>query len=209
MKRCWFVLAVGAACLLPGPAVPQEKEDPAHEELRALKRELTAAVNKGDVDAVLSHLDKDVVVTWLNGEVSRGPAGVREYYDRMTKGPQRKVESFATDPTVEELTHLYGNSGIAYGTSKDTFKLTDGSAFTVNSHWSATVVKQDGRWKIANFHASTDMFDNEVLHLALRRTASWTAAIALFIGFLLGSLVVWFLRRRPAEGSAHGPATPG
>ena len=70
-------------------AEDKNKEDPAHEELRALRKGLVEAIQKNDVDDLLTYLDPDVVVTWQNGEVSRKPDGVKAYYDRMMKGPGR------------------------------------------------------------------------------------------------------------------------
>src|SRR5687768_7568078 len=55
--------------------------------INKLRTELVDAFNKADVERLLSHLDGDVVVTWQNGEVSRGPGGVREYYQKMMSGP--------------------------------------------------------------------------------------------------------------------------
>jgi ketosteroid isomerase-like protein len=199
MKRCRIVLVVGALVLLTGALRAQEgKEDPAHDELRKMKAQLVEAVNKPDFDAALTHLDKDVVVTWLDGRVSKGPKEVREYLDRMTKGPDRKVESFKTDPTVDDLTHLYGNTGVAFGSSKDTFKLTDGSDFTVNTRWTATMVKDGGAWKITSLHASTNVFDNEVLSLYLRWRSYLVAAVAGLGGLVVGLLVGAMFRRRSA-----------
>jgi uncharacterized protein (TIGR02246 family) len=199
-KRMLFVVAV--ACLLRAPASGQEgkpaPEDPTHEELRALRRELVEAVNKNDLEGLLTHLDQNVIVTWLNGEVSRGPEEVRAYYDRMMKGPKPIVKSITIDPTVDDLTHLYGNTGVAYGSSRDHFQLTDGQDFVVPTRWSATVVKKDGKWLIANFHASTNMFDNPVLMLAIKRTALWVGVIAGLVGLIVGGIGAWFLRRRPA-----------
>ncbi len=96
-------------------AEDKNKENPAHEELRALRKGLVEAIKKNDVDELLTYLDPDVVVTWQNGEVSRKPDGVKAYYDRMMKGPQRVVDTLTIDPTVEELTHLYGDTGVAFG----------------------------------------------------------------------------------------------
>ena len=143
-KRVLLVVAVG--CLALAPARAQEgkpaAEDPAHEELRALRKELVEAVNKNDLERLLGHLDQNVIVTWLNGEVSRKPEQVRAYYDRMMKGPDRIVDSISIDPTVDELTYLYGNTGVAYGSSRDHFKLTDGRDFVVPTRWSATLFKK-------------------------------------------------------------------
>jgi ketosteroid isomerase-like protein len=204
-----IVLVFGGLLLLLVPAHANQadkakqppKEDPAHEELRALKRELEDASNKGDIDGVLARLDKDVVVTWLNGEVSLKPEGVRAYLERMTKGPNRAVNSFKTFPTVDDLTHLYGDTGVAYGSSKDRFELTDGRVFEVPTRWSATLVKKNGKWLVANFHASTNMFDNPVLDIAIRKTATWAGGIGAGAGLLLGFLAGWFLRKRRTAGA--------
>jgi uncharacterized protein (TIGR02246 family) len=173
-------------------------EDPAHEELRTLRREMVEAINKGDIDALLTHLDKDVVVTWMDAEVSHGAEGVRGYIEKMTKGPNRKVNSYKTEAEVDELTHLYGDTGVAFGHSRDQFVLTDGRDFAVNTRWTSTLAKKDGKWKLASFHASTDMFDNPVLHIAVRRMAIWSAGIAGVVGLAVGCIATALLRRRRA-----------
>jgi ketosteroid isomerase-like protein len=159
---------------------------------------MVAAINKGDLDALLTHLDKDIVVTWMDGEVSRKPEGVREYIERMTKGPNRKVNSYSTEVEVDDLTHLYGETGVAFGHSKDHFVLTDGRDLLVNTRWTATLVRKDNKWVLASFHASTDMFDNPVLHIAVKQTAWWAGGIAGAVGLVVGFLAAWLLRRRPA-----------
>src|SRR5690349_13915630 len=190
------VLAAGAFAPVQAQENKSKAEDPAHEALRTLRRGMVDAINKNDLDALLTYLDRDIVVTWMDGRVSRGPQGVREYIEQMTKGENRKVNSYQTEAEVDDLTHLYGDTGVAFGHSRDQFVLTDGRDFVVNTRWTGTLVKKDARWKLASFHASTDMFDNPVLHIAVRRTATWAGAIAGAVGLAAGFLVAWFLRRR-------------
>src|SRR5215813_75713 len=96
-RKVLLVLAVAALLLTPGQAQDTKaKEDPAHEELRALKRDLVEVVNKRDIEGLLKFLDQDVVVTWLNGEVNRGPKAVKEYLERMLKGDKPVVKSYKT-----------------------------------------------------------------------------------------------------------------
>jgi ketosteroid isomerase-like protein len=172
------------------------KEDPAHADLRALRAELVKAINGNHLDDMLALLDDDVVVTFMNAEVGRKPAGVRAYYDKMMNGPNKIVESITIDPTVDELTHLYGDTGVAFGSSKDHFKLTDGRDFVAETRWTGTLVKKDGKWKVASFHASANAFDNPILWIALKRVGMWVgigaAVLGLVIGFLIG-------RRRAAR----------
>jgi ketosteroid isomerase-like protein len=204
-----MLLLVAVAALAPVHAQEGKPppEDPAHEDLRTLRREMVDAINKDDVDALLKHLDKDVVVTWMDGEVSRKPEGVRAYIMKMTRGDNRKVQSYSTEATVDELTHLYGNTGVAFGRSDDHFVLTDGRNFTVHTRWTATLVKKDGKWLLAAFHASTDMFDNPVLDI-VRQRALWTAVTTGVVGIAVGFLIAWLLRRPRAPAPASVGTSP-
>lgn len=197
MKCRAIVLAVGLGLLgLAGPARSQAKEDPAHEELRTLFKEMVSAYNKGDYDKLMTHLDDQVVIIWQNATVNRGPAAVRAYFDEMLKGPNKRVQSSTIEPEVEELTHLYGDTGVAFGKSKDHYKLTDGMEFTQDTRWTATVVKKNGQWKLASLQVGTNVFDNPVLDLAIHQTAKYAGGIGAFCGLFLGLLLMFIFGRR-------------
>ncbi len=200
MKQATRFLWVGLALTLCLPAAGAEsaaKEDPAHEELRALRRELTQAINGNDLEKLLALLDDDVVVTFMNAEVAHTPKEVKAYYDRMMKGDHRIVDSFTTDPTVDELTHLYGDTGVAFGNSKDHFKLVDGRNFQIETRWTAALVKKQGKWKLAAFHASANIFDNPVLYIAAKRAAMWAGGIAALVALIIGFAAALFFKKRP------------
>src|ERR1700730_6298572 len=92
--RCWPVLTCAAWLLAPSIfAVEPTKEDPVHGELRTFRDAVIDAVNKNDCDRLRSFLHKNVVVPWMDGELSRGRDGVKAYYDRMMTGDQRVVDS--------------------------------------------------------------------------------------------------------------------
>jgi ketosteroid isomerase-like protein len=171
-----------------GPA----RQDPAHDELRALKRGAEEAFNQGDIDRLLSnYVHKNAIVTWQNAEVNHGHGGVKAFYHRMMASPDRVVESVTTKIEVDEPSHLYSpDFATALGSMQQHFKLRDGMEFDLPSRWTATLVKEDDRWKIAAFHVSANMFDNGVLHAVLRRTAYWVGGIAgglaLVVGFVIG-----------------------
>lgn len=189
----------------PKEAKPVPKEDPAHQELRALKDHLLEAFNKKDLDSMLKYVHPNAVVTWQNAEVSRGHDGIRNYYKKMLEGPDRRVEKVSTKADVDELTILYGDSnGLSFGTLDQDFTLTDGTVFNLKSRWTVHTVKDKGQWLVSGFHASGDIFDNGVLHLALRKTAEWTAVAAGVVGLLLGVVGTWGigrLRRKSVAGT--------
>jgi ketosteroid isomerase-like protein len=197
--KCLAYVVTLAVLATPMPAAAQQAEDPAHAQLRALRDDLVDAMNKRDMNRLLGHLHPDVVVTWQNAEVSRKPEGVRAYLARMLQGPDRMVDDFSTDVAVDELTILHGGeTGISYGSSRDHFKLRSGQSFNLNSRWSATVVRYDGRWVVGAFHASVNLFDNPLL-VGSQRLALGGSIGALVVGIAVGYLIG---RRRGRRASA-------
>ena len=106
-------------------------------------------------------------------------------------GPDKVVASFKADVNVDELTILYGNTGISFGSAVEHFKLTRGGTLDLPARWSATLVKEGDQWRIASLHASDNLFDNPLLAQA-RRTVYWAAGLSLLLGLAAG----WLLGRR-------------
>ncbi len=188
--------AAAFACILTlsltVPAFAQA-EDPAHAELRALRQELLAAITAQDIEKVLPALHPDVVVTWQNGEVNRGREGVRTFFERMGR---QSFGGYKVPPTPDDLTLLYngGTSGVSFGRSVGQFNVL-GASFEFENRWTATMVKQDGRWLLTSYHVSWNALDNPLLNAATRNLYV-VGAIALVVGAALGAFV---MRRRMAR----------
>jgi ketosteroid isomerase-like protein len=167
-------------------------EDPAHNQLRAVRDGLLAGMNKGDIESQIGFLHSNVVVTWHNAEVSRGHDGVRNYLNRMLQGPSKVVEKFGAEVKVDELSILYGgDTAIAFGSAQEHFTLAGGRQFDFTGRWSATLVNEGGKWLIANLHTSDNIFDNPLLNAA-KMLLPWVGGGALVGGLLTG----WLLGRR-------------
>jgi ketosteroid isomerase-like protein len=179
------------------------KTEATHNELRALRDGLLDAMNKGDIERELTFLHTNVVITWHNAEVSRGREGVRAYYNRLTGGPGKMVEKFSTQLKVDELTILHGeNTGISFGSSVEHFELAGGRAFDLNGRWTATLVKDGGKWLIASLHVSTNIFDNVILDMVKKR-----AVLAIVVVFAAGVAIGWFIGRgRKSRKPTSNPA---
>ena len=182
----------------PEPASNQNPQSETHNALRALKKRLVDAMNKNDIDGMLAELHPNVVITWQNAEVSRGHKGVREYLERMTKGSNAIVRGYHADIDVDALTALYGdNTGIAYGSSVEQFDLAAGTSFTLHGRWSATMVKENGRWLLASVHASSNLFDNPLVAAARK-----SLYVGVGVSFVLALIIGWFLGRRSSRAKA-------
>lgn len=172
-------------------------EDPIHDELRALRDEAVDAFKKRDIDRLLECLHPDVVVVPQNAEVFRGRSGVRDFHKRMSEGDDRTVTSQETEFEVDDLSILYGDdTAVAFGTIRDRFTLANGMKFDLTSKWTATMVKTDGKWLVASFQATANMFDNGVLQMLLKWNTLKSGGGGLLIGALAAGGAVLFKRRR-------------
>jgi ketosteroid isomerase-like protein len=179
-----------------GAKAEADANDPRHDELRALRDAVVKAVNDRDIDALLKHLHPNVVVVWQNAEISRKHQGVRDYYLKTLGGPNAVLESYTVDPHVDELTIFYGaDTGISYGTATSHFKFKDGETFALHGPWSATLVKEDGRWQIVEFHASAGLFDNPLV-AAAKKALYWGCGLAGAAGLAVGMLGMAIFRRK-------------
>jgi len=155
------------------------------------------AYRKNDIEGILTFCHPNVVVTWQNGEVSKGPGEIRDYINKMMSGPNSVVKELKAEPTVDDKSIIYhDNTAFAYGKMNDEYLLRDGMNFKLNSRWSATLVKEGDRWLIAGFHASANVFDNEILHMALKKVTWWAGGVSLVIGLIAGLIIARLLSRR-------------
>lgn len=170
-------------------------EDPAHAELRELREALTEAVLTGDVDAQLALTDEAVVTTWQNNRVARGHEGLREFLNEMSAGGEDVFQGYTVRPTADELSILHGgNTAIAYGSSVPHYRYL-GMEFDLENRWTATLVNNDGQWKVAAYHVSANVADNPILNAA--RQSLWLAgAVGVAIGVIAGALGARSLQRR-------------
>lgn len=174
-----------------------------HDEIRRMRDESLAALARGDVEGILQHLHPNIIFAPMNGEVVRGPLQVRDYFNRMLKGPDRRVESIQLKLNVADLADLYGNTAVAYGTSEGHYKLTNGMEFTVNTNWTASMVRDHGKWLLTSFQAAPNVFDNPILDLQKKAAALQAGIAGLVTGLVLGLLMLaWSWKRRRAKARA-------
>lgn len=160
-------------------------------------REMEAAINAQDVDRMNAQMLPDATVTWLNGEVSRGHAEIKAYYDRMVKGEQRILDKYTTAAKVAAHARFFGHGEVAVadGTMEDDFYPVSRKPFHLSSRWSATAAKANGEWKVAALHLSTNVFTNDLMAEA-KSAVVYAGVGGAAGGLLLGWLAARFTRRR-------------
>lgn len=199
MKTMLIAIASLFLCTLASAQTTQAVKDAdPMTAINSLRTELVDSFNKGDLDRLLSHLSPDVVITWQNGEVCRGPEQVRAYYNKMMTGPDKVVASVKSDPQVTDR-HIYGDWAVSYGVMNDHFTLTDGSDLPMNSKFTATIARSGDAWKITSFHLSVNAFNNAILNLAMQKTATWAAIIVGVVALIAGIVIGRLSKAKPAR----------
>ena len=162
------------------------------QQMRAILADLEKALNAHDFDQAVRHLDENAVITYYNAEVTQGHEEGRKYFNRMLKDAAAVVKEYSLTGEVSAPAVFHGNTAVAYGTTEEYFKLTEGLKFVLHGRWTTTLQKKDAGWKIIALHLSTNLFDNPLLNNAKR--LYWIIGGAAFAAGLL--LMFMFCRGR-------------
>ncbi|MEA3412911.1 MAG: nuclear transport factor 2 family protein [Pseudomonadota bacterium] len=186
-----FMKAAIAFVLLSGSAQILADED--HDAERAVLLEklafIESALNEKAFERVVPLLDEDVVIVFLNGEVTRGIDEARAYFDKTLGSTNPILSDYTTKAAVGAPARFIGHIAVADGSTRDTFVFVNGSEMVVDAKWTVTLEKRSGDWKVLQLQFSSNLFDNPLARSARNNLAmfSGVSAIAgLVIGFLIG-----------------------
>lgn len=194
-----FLLLLYPFCSLH--AIDSAEADPHRADrqtLRQLLADIEQAINDNEVARLLPYLDDNVVITHQNAHVARGKDEVIRYNEQMTKGPDAPIKKLTTQATIGGPAYFHGDDmAIGYGTAVDQVELKSGQTFALNVAWTATLIKQEGVWKAAAIHFSTNVLDNAILRQT-KKMIWWAAGGGILVGLLGG----WLLARRRGTQTA-------
>ena len=197
------VLALGLALVAPATSLAQDARAQDHEELRAMLRAVTKAINDKDLPALAAVMLPDVSITTVDQQRFKTLGDFQNYWNAIFSGPTLQVRKVTLNPAVDDLTQFIDDStGLAYGTSTDTWEFADGDVRTMKVRWSTVVRKVDGKWKVASLHVGTNLLDNPVLDAA--KATAWKLAAGVGAGGLVVGAVIGWLGRRPRRGRVRG-----
>lgn len=179
-----------------GAFAAEDNREADHVALRALREKVATAIDKQDVKALASCFARQFAFTTVDQTVVTSEAELQTYFDRMFRSKDALVTSMKTEPTADILTRFVdANTGVCYGSTKDTYTMRSGKVVEMNVRWSATLVKENGEWKIALAHAGTDFLANPVLDQMTQFTKT-VGLVAALGGLLVGLLLGWRAGRR-------------
>jgi ketosteroid isomerase-like protein len=185
-----LVLLIGCQIIVATSLRAAEtNRDADHAALRQLRDKAAAAINNLDGKAVTACFAREFAFTTVTQSVLTNEAQVQDYFDRMFKAKDALLVGMKSEPSADILTRFIDeNTGICYGSTKDTYTLKSGEEVTMTNRWSATMVKENGEWKVAMAQVGTDFMHNPVLDRAAafaKKLAIGTGAGGLILGVIL------------------------
>ena len=201
MRRMkYFLKCIGILIILVftvNLASAQERQGD-HDVLRRMLKIGTEALNTGNIDAFKGILNEPFFITTSNQKTFTDLNGFKSYYNDLFSGPNAPLKSLSLDPKAEIKTaFITENVGLCYGTSNDTFVFKNGKSKKMLTKWTATVVKNNNDWKLANLHLAIDAFDNPMLK-SLQGIIYLASGISFFVGLIFLWAVMFFIRKNAA-----------
>ena len=183
-----FIMALVAA------SASAEDRQQDHDELRQMLKTATDAMNSKNLDALAPLFYTKFSITTVDQKLFTNLADFKAYYESLYNGDKAPLKSIVFKPEADALTEFVGdNIGLSHGTSTDTYTFSDGDTRVMASRWTATVFKDNGKWKILNLHIGTDLLTNPVV--TTLKSYVYKAGIGAGLGGLIvGFAVAWFLR---------------
>jgi hypothetical protein len=162
MKKWFCLLVLLFPAVVFAEAVSGTPAD--HDQLRHLLEMAQEAINNDNPDQLEAYLHKDYVITVMNQELVTKDRTLKELFNDWFKKPDAILKSLTVKPEATIETRIYDDRfGVCYGTSVDTYTLQDGREFSFDSKWTATVIKQDGQWKLLALHVGVDPIENPLI----------------------------------------------
>ena len=184
-------LWVFASLVFVSPVFSQENgtRERDHEEMRQLLADVTHAINTEDIEHIRNFFAKDYIYVGADQSAVTNREEFMAYYDKLLGGKNALLKSLNFQPKAFMKTKfIQENVGIVYGESDDTYVLANGHTAKVKSKWSATLLKEDGKWKVATLHNGVNFYDNpEITHFInfWKMIASGALVVGLVLGFVI------------------------
>ncbi|MGA9772625.1 MAG: DUF4440 domain-containing protein [Blastocatellia bacterium] len=183
-----FIMALVAA-----NAMAEDRQQD-HDELRQILKTATDAMNSKNLDALAPLFYSRFSITTVDQKLFTNLADFKAYYEGLYSGANAPLKSIMFKPEADALTEFIGdNIGLSHGTSTDTYTFSDGDTRVMTSRWTATVFRENGKWKILNLHIGADLLTNPVV--STLKSYIYKVGIGSGLGGLIvGFAVAWFLR---------------
>ncbi len=201
MKSLALAVALLAAVGSGGAKAQDAGQEADHQALRQLKADVLNAINTRNLARMDTLLHKPFLATVITQDSFDDAGALKAYFDGLFSRSVLRITRIRMDAEADELSQIYtGTFAVARGSATERYELADGRGFDMKTRWTATAIKDNGRWTVLALHDGTNFLDNPVLGAIERHSLTFAgvgAAAGAVVGFVLG----FFVRRRRAKPS--------
>lgn len=147
-----------------------------------------SALNNHDINKIIPLLKEDVIVAFINAEVTRNIPDLVAYYEKVISGSTAILKEYSTKATLAAPARIYGNIAMADGSTLDTYTLATGEVIEMKTIWSTVLVKENNDWKVSQLHFSANPFKNSIIE-SLKKNLLIIAIIAVIVSLVIGVIV--------------------
>jgi ketosteroid isomerase-like protein len=170
-----------------------------HEALRKLKTDVVDAINTQNFEAMDTLLHKPFLATVVTQDSFNDINAMKAYFQQLFTRNLLRINRIQMRADADELSQIYtGTFAVARGRTVERYELADGRGFDIAGRWTATAMKEDGKWTVLAVHDGTNFLDNPVINAIERKLVTFAgagAASGAVLGFLLGFFVRRFRKR--------------
>ncbi|WP_336219460.1 hypothetical protein [Citrobacter amalonaticus] len=170
-----------------------------HRELRQAMVLVESAINSGEYDKMLPVLSNDLRATPITQEFIHGKEEIAPYFGKWF-GKDKFLKSLNISLSADTQTELSTDRtwGVVYGKGREKYSLNDGRSYDIPTRWTATVVLEEGHWKIRTIHFGANFVDNPLINEATQaiNKVMYGAGVG---GLLVGLILGFFLFRRKGK----------
>lgn len=198
-----LALAVAILALLGPAAAPAQNADQVaeHEALRKLKTDVLTAINTRNLGAIDTLMHKPFLSTVITQDTFNEAGTLTAWFESLFTRSFLRLSRVQMDADADELSQIYtGTFAVARGSTKERYELADGRGFDMQGRWTATAIKENGRWRVLAVHTGTNFLDNPVIN-AIERNALYFAGGGAGVGAIVGILCGFLIGRRRARAA--------
>lgn len=180
-------IAFSALLFLMAFSAPAQDQD--REQLRGLLEKTRDAINSGQFADLNPLFHNTFSATMINQDLATSRDELQAFFKKWFKGDGAIVKKLTMNPVADAPTKIYDDRfGVARGSNTEVYELTNGKTYTFKTRWTATMIKDQGTWKILAIHNGTNFLDNPLLEAA-EGSVYYFGGGGLVIGLILGVLI--------------------
>ncbi|NRA36752.1 MAG: hypothetical protein HRU15_01315 [Planctomycetes bacterium] len=161
--------------------------------LQEVMKGVSKAFNERNVADLVSFFGAEFQMILADQSVYEDKAGLDSMVQQWFTAPDAPLTDLQFKPAADKESVFYNdNLVLSLGSSEDTYILKNGESVVMNSRWSATLIKKEGKWKIINLHTGINVTDNAMLSAVTDKMMNMIyilTVVALIIGAIVGFVV--------------------